>query len=320
MKKTIFGSIATLGILLAFANIAYAQLVPDTVKTGIYVTSIHNIDFKQNEYTIDFWLWLKYKNKAFDFVRNLEIPQAKSVTKSFSTIDSSAGQMYLLLKIQCVMQDSWKIASFPFDQQRLRISLENSQYDSKALMFWPDTLGQHFDPRFTLKGWNIDSFLIATPTVQYETAFGDDTQPQPHSAYSSYRVKVVLSRDATGLFWKMFLGMYVSFLIAYICFYIDADNIGSRFSLSVGALFAAVGNKYIIDASLPETTSFTLVDTLHCFTLFFIFLIILSSVYSLNLIKQNKIKAVKRFDLVAGQVILAAYVLLNVYFISNARG
>jgi len=249
----------------------------------------------------------------------LEIPQAKSVTKSFSTIDSSGGRIYLLLKVQCVMQDSWKINNFPFDKQQLRISFENSQYDSKALVFMPDTLGQHFDPRFTLKGWNIDSFLVATPIKKYETAFGDDSQPKPHSEYSSYRVRIALGRDAAGLFWKMFLGMYVSFLIAYICFYIDADNIGSRFSLSVGALFAAVGNKYIIDASLPETTSFTLVDMLHCFTLFFIFLIILSSVYSLNLVKQNKMKAVKRFDLVAAQVLLAAYLLLNVYFINIAN-
>ena len=35
---------------------------PDTVTTGIYITSIHDIDFKQQEYTVDFWLWLKYKN------------------------------------------------------------------------------------------------------------------------------------------------------------------------------------------------------------------------------------------------------------------
>src|SRR5688572_10097664 len=36
---------------------------PDTVKVGLYVTSIHNIDFKQKEYTTTFWLWLKYKRK-----------------------------------------------------------------------------------------------------------------------------------------------------------------------------------------------------------------------------------------------------------------
>ena len=286
----------------------------DTVKTGIYVTSIHDIDFKNNEYTVDFWLWMKYKNKAFDFAHNLEIPQAKSVSKSFSTIDSSGGRIYMLLKIQCVMQDSWKIGHFPFDKQMLRLSFENSQYDSDSLIFIRDTLGKHYDPMFTLKGWDIDSFNIATRIKKYETAFGDDTQQKPESVYSSYRVKIAVSRNAADLFWKMFLGMYVAFLIAYICFYIHADNIDSRFGLSVGALFAAVGNKYVIDASLPETSTFTLVDTLHCCTLFFIFLVITASAYSLSLNKQNKIQQANRFDMVAAQVLLLLYLLVNVYF------
>ena len=49
-----------------------AQDTPDTVYTGVYVTSIHDIDFKQKEYTINLWLWLKYKNKEFDFLQNLD--------------------------------------------------------------------------------------------------------------------------------------------------------------------------------------------------------------------------------------------------------
>jgi len=31
----------------------------DTVKVGIYITSIHDIDFKQKEYAVNLWLWLK---------------------------------------------------------------------------------------------------------------------------------------------------------------------------------------------------------------------------------------------------------------------
>ena len=263
---------------------------------------------------------MKYKNKAFDFAHNLEIPQAKTVSKSFSTIDSSGGRIYMLLKIQCVMQDSWKIGHFPFDKQMLRLSFENSQYDSDSLIFIRDTLGKHYDPMFTLKGWDIDSFNIATRIKKYETAFGDDTQLKPESEYSSYVVKIAVSRNAADLFWKMFLGMYVAFLIAYICFYIHADNIDSRFGLSVGALFAAVGNKYVIDASLPETSTFTLVDTLHCCTLFFIFLVITASAYSLSLNKQNKIQQANRFDMVAAQVLLLLYLLVNVYFIKAAMG
>lgn len=295
-----------------------AFAVPDTVKTGIYVTSVHNIDFKDMEYTIDFWLWLKYKNKDFDFVQNLEIPQAKSVSKSFSTIDTTGGRVYLLMKIQCVMKDSWKINNFPFDRQMLRLSIENSQYDSKSLVFAPETGGKHFDPRFTLRGWNIDSFIVSVNKKQYETAFGDESQPRPHSEYSAYRVKMSLSRDASSLFWKMFLGMYVAFLIAYICFYIHADSIDSRFGLSVGSLFAAIGNKYIIDSSLPESSTFTLVDTLHGLTLFFIFLVVTSSAWSLKLVKQNKLQAAKRFDIITAQVVLVLYILLNTYFITRA--
>ncbi|MFT3911975.1 MAG: hypothetical protein QM737_21300 [Ferruginibacter sp.] len=292
---------------------------PDTVTTGIYVTSIHDIDFKQKEYTVTFWLWLKYKNKDFDFVQNLEIPMAKTVSKSFSTIDSSDGRIYLLMKIQCVMKDSWKTENFPFDRQRLMLSFENSQFDSKSLIFKADTLGKHYDPRFFLRGWNIDSFNIKIRNKEYETAFGDESIAKPHTEYSAFRVSIVIRRDAMDLFWKMFLGMYVSFLIAYVCFYIHADNIDSRFGLSVGALFAVIGNKYIIDSSLPETTSFTLVDTLHGITLIFIFAVISATAYSIKLSKKKSLEKANRFDMICAQVLLAIYLVLNYYYISQAN-
>ena len=92
----------------------------------------------------------------------------------------------------------------------------------------------------------------------------------------------------------------------------------SRFGLSVGSLFAVIGNKYIIDSSLPESTSFTLVDTLHGLTLFFIFAIITATTYSLLLVKQNKVRKAFKFDMIAAQVVLVAYLLLNIYFISKA--
>lgn len=291
---------------------------PDTVYTGIYITSIHDIDFKQKEYTINFWLWLKYKNKKFDFLQNLEVPQAKTVAKSYSTVDTTGDRIYILMKLQCVMKDSWKISRFPFDRQKLRLSLENSQFDSRSLIFAADTPGRHYDPRFTLNGWTIDSFKVSTKTKIYETAFGDESLPKPHSEYSSYKVSIGLQREALGLFWKMFLGMYVAFFIAYVCFYIHADNIDARFGLSVGSLFAVVGNKYVIDSALPESSSFTLVDTLHGITLLFIFAVIVSSAYALHIVKKGDIEKANRFDRIMAQVMLAAFIILNVYYISRA--
>jgi hypothetical protein len=320
LKKALSLAFLFILSLTGFISRCNAQeTAPDTVYTGIYVTSVHDIDFKQKEYTSNFWLWLKYKNRKFDFLQNLEIPQAKNFTKSFSTIDTSDGKVYILMKLQCVMKDSWRIENFPFDKQSLRMSFENSQFDSTDLVFAPDTVGKHFDPRFTLRGWSIDSFKISVGTKAYETTFGDPSIDIPHTVYSTYKVKVVIQRDAMGLFWKMFLGMYVAFLIAFACFYIHADSIDSRFGLSVGALFAVVGNKYIIDSELPESSSFTLVDTLHGITLFYILAIIAATGYALKLIKKNKISQANKFDIVAATILLVTYVALNMYFILVAQ-
>ena len=319
MKKSGFCIALLFGVCLYFNSIVAKPAAPDTVKIGIYITSIHDINFKAKEYTADFWLWLKYKNKDFDFVQNLEIPQAKFVTKSFYTVDTTGGKVYMLMKLQCIMKDSWKIVNFPFDRQSLGLSIENSQFDSESLVFVPDTLGKHFDPSFTLRGWDIDSLTIASGISAYETTFGDPSVGKPHTEYSAYKVKIGIDRDAMGLFWKMFLGMYVAFLIAFSCFFIHVDSIDARFGLSVGALFAVIGNKYILDSSLPDSTSFTLVDILHGITLLFILIVVAFTAFSLKLIKKNKIKKAIKFDNICAVVLFFLYAVLNIYFIVGAN-
>lgn len=304
--------------LSASFSIYAQQDKTDTVHVGIYITSIHDIDFKQKEFTATFWLWLKYKNPKLDFANNLEVPNAKTVEKTFSTIDTSDGTIFQQMKLQCVLKDSWKISNFPFDEQKLRIYLENSQFDASTMIFVEDTLGEHFDKRFTLRGWNIDSCIISSGKKTYQTAFGNESAVKQESEYSSFRLRLSITREAGGLFWKMFIGMYLAFLISYICFYIHSDSMDSRFGLSVGSLFAVIGNKYIVDSSLPDSTTFTLVDTLHGITLFFILIIIAANAYSLRLIKQNKIQRSFRFDNITALAVIVLYVLLNAWFIWQA--
>jgi hypothetical protein len=240
------------------------------------------------------------------------------VTKSFVTADSSGEYVNMQMKLQCVMKDNWRIENFPFDRQTLRLSIENSQYDSRSLVFFADTVGEHFDRRFTLRGWNIDSCIVTTGTKIYETGFGDHSLARPQTEYSAFRIRLSIKRDAMGLFWKLFLGMFIAFLIAYTCFFIHADGIDSRFGLSVGSLFAVIGNKYIIDSSLPESTSFTLVDTLHGLTLFAIFCVITATANSLRLVKSNRHVQANRFDRIMAAILLVFYVSMNIYFICDS--
>jgi hypothetical protein len=189
------------------------------------------------------------------------------------------------------------------------------------MVFKVDTLGEHYGS-FTISGFTIqkDSFITSVFNQPYHTAFGDESYAKPYSSYSAFRVKVGIKRDAPWtLFWKVFIGMYIAFFIAYVCFFVHVESVEARFGLNVGALFAVVGNKYIIDSELPDSTAPTLVDMLHGITLMFIFMVIASTIYSLKLIKEKKIEQANRFDKITSRVVLFAYVILNIYFVSRAN-
>lgn len=325
MKHTL--QFAFLLALMLSSNFLGAQ-TPDTVRTGIYITSIHDIDFRQKEYTVNFWVWFNYKNPEFDFAKYIEIPQAKTINTLYSAVDTSEeGSIYVLLKLQCVMKDSWKIDNFPFNHQNLRLSIENAQFDNSTLIFAKDTSGEIYDKHAlmsygsdSLKGWHInpDSVRISVGTKDYETTFGDASLETPHVSYSTFKVKVGITRDAWGLFWKIFIGMYIAFLIAYLSFYIHIENIDARFGLSVGALFAVVGNKYIIESSLPESSTFTLVDWLHGLTLLFISSVVASIAYVLWLKKNGDIQNAVRKDKLFRKILLLVYVVSNILLIGEA--
>ncbi len=319
MKKVLLLFVIFLVNSSFFISNSFAEETkPDTVKVGIYVTSVHDIDFRQKEYSINLWLWLKYKRAEFDFMKNLEVPMAKKFEKSYATLDTlEDGSIYLLMKLQCVMKGTWKIQNFPFDRQKLRFSIENSMYDSEALVFEADTFGEHYGKYFLME-WEKDSFNIQTDIKEYETSFGDPALNEPHSEYSVYRAVLSVHRHSWELFIKVFLGMYISFLIASICFYIHPESRDSRLTLGVGAIFAVIGNKYIIDSALPESNSFTLADSLHGITLIYIFLVIAFSVFSVRMVKGGDTKIVEKYNIIVGGVLLAAYILINIWMVYNA--
>ena len=293
---------------------------PDTVETGIYVTSIHNIDFTNREYDITFWLWFNYKNKKFDFLRYLEIPNAKSHVYEFVNVDSTDDKISILMKVQCVMKDSWRVNRFPFDTQKLWLTIENSQYSAESLIFSVDTTGGIFDRRirYSLAGWKIDSCKISSGTSVYETKFGNKDAANPQ-VYSAFKVRTSISHTAPALlFLKMFIGMYTALLIAYLSFYVHRSIFDVRFSLSVGALFATIGNKYIVESTLPESTSFTLVDSLHGLTLIFILLTVLATTISLKIGIDNKKYNAAKFDMVIGQVLILIYIVCTIFLIWDA--
>lgn len=300
----------TLCLALVLAT-AYAQQerVPDTVKVGAYVISVHDINFHDKEYTIRFWLWFVYDNADFDFSKQLDIPNAKEIEPPDIIVDSVEGKSWAIMKMKCTMKEKWDVQDFPFDQQHLKVQIENALFDNRSLVFVPDLKGSRFDEKEAIDGWTIRNFHVLSKSNDYETGFGDSTVTG--QVFSTFNIEMDIERNAWGLFMKIFIGMYIAFLIAIVSFTPHPSELEPRFGLPVGGLFAAVGNKYIIDSVLPESSTFTLVDTLHAFTFFAIFMTLVVSAIALKFHDSGRTDAALRVNRIGSRIVVVSYILAN---------
>ena len=292
----------------------------DTATVGVYLISVHDINFHNKEYTVRFWLWFLYDNPKFDFRNQLDIPNAKTIDPPEIFPDTIDGKPWIMMKMKCTMKEKWSVQDFPFDHQSLHIQIENSLYDNKLLIFRPDVIGSNYDSAMTIDGWTITNFKIHADNSVYPTAFGDYRIKKQNSAFSSFNIDMDIQRDSWGLFTKIFIGMYISFIIAMVSFAPKPTEIEPRFGLPVGGLFAAVGNKYIIEALLPESSTFTLVDTLHTITFLAIFAMLMVSAFALKFHDWGRPETGDKVDRVGATMVVVIYVVINVVFVWVAYG
>jgi len=285
---------------------------PDTVKAGAYVISVHDINFHDKEYTIRFWLWFLYSNPDFDFSKQLDIPNAKTIEPPEIIIDSLEGKAWVIMKMKCVMKESWDVEDFPFDQQHLKVQIENTLFDNSSLVFLPDSAGSRFAEEEAIDGWTIRNFRVRRSDNDYQTGFGDSRPGNTAYTFSQFVIEMDIERNAWGLFLKIFIGMYIAFLISMISFTPHPSELEPRFGLPVGGLFAAVGNKYIIDSLLPESSSFTLVDTLHTLTFLSIFGTLVVSAFALHLHDNGKPERALKVNRILSRIVVFGYIAGNI--------
>ncbi|MEO6039629.1 MAG: hypothetical protein ABIQ93_14545 [Saprospiraceae bacterium] len=298
---------------------------PDVVKIGAYINDIYDVNLSEKSFSVQFWVWFNYDSLALrtddtlNPLATLEIPNAKDVENdlAFSEAGGERG-IWASKKVRATMKKDWDIRHFPFDEQSLQIELEDSNSDTKRMIYQADTLNTKLDPRLSLINWDITHFHFSTDTKTYNTTYGDPSL-SGSSVYPHAQLEIAIKRKNQWLlFWSLFTGLYVAFFISSLVFWIDVDQVDPRFGLSVGALFAAVGNKYIVDSILPQSATFTLVDKLHILTYFFLLLCIFLSVLSLRIWKRKSPEQSQRFDQRVFWTVVTIYVVINLVLVLKA--
>lgn len=290
--------------------------IADTVKIGAYILSVYDLNFPSNKVSADFYIWYNAGKDSLDLVENFEIINAIESNKSHITDEKRGDIIYQTFRVNSVIKKEWDISHFPFDKQIIEINIEDYDKDNTKLVFVPDSAESKLDPEVHISGWKITDFGIKQNDHVYETNYGDpEIAPGDYSTYSRVVIYMTIERDGKGIFFKLFIGLFISVLMSLVSFFIDPTDLDPRFGLPVGAIFAAIASQYVITSSLPQNSQITLVDKLHDLSFIFIFISIIVSVTSLYFRKHEKISVHKKLDRYCFIILSISYIAMVAYFV-----
>lgn len=291
----------------------------DTVRIGAYIFSVYDLDFPGKKVNVDFYLWYNARRDSIDMLEYLEVINATGYNKSGETTENRGEQLYQTVRINSTIKAEWDVTHFPFDRQVVEIMIEDYDKDNTKLVMIADTIGSKIDKNVHIDGWQITGFEVKVYDHIYETNYGDPDIPlNEFAAYSRAVISFTIEREGKGLFFKLFVGLFISVLISLLTFFINPLDLDPRFGLSVGAIFAAIASQYVISSTLPQNDRLTLVDILHDISFIYIFICILISTISLNYMKADKVKQSQTLDKYSLYIFASTYVVLVLYFVSRA--
>jgi len=305
--------------LLFFSNISFAQ--KDTCKIGMYVLSLSDFKIDDQSFKADFWIWFIYDNDSLVMKDAIEVMNAKSTEFSNYSIEKKGGKNWAQMKCKAVINQNWDVTKFPFDKQNLFIKIEHTMLDADEVVFIADSENSKIDSTFFLDDWDINSFQLKSIKRTYNTTFGDPVL-KGSSTYPGVEAEIIITRaHSQGILVKMLTGVYVAFSIALLGFLIK-PSLADRLGLCVGGIFAAVGNKYIIESIVPSSTANTLLDSIHNLTFVAILIMIALTVVSLKWsdTEDEKLKMrSQKIDRISFAVLLVGFISANIILILSAR-
>jgi hypothetical protein len=306
-------------LFLFFGTIVTAQ--KDTCHVGIYINNIYDFKVDDKSFMADFWMWMVYTNDSLRFENAAEITNGKSADFSHYTMEKQGGSNWAAQKCRAQLIHQWDVSRFPFDKQVLEMNLEDSQYDTSALVYIADTLNSKIDDCVNSDEWSVEKFSLRAFVRTYKTTYGNP-RLAGKSSYPGIAVSIIIKRKNSWIkLVKMLTGAYVAFLISCIVFFVSSENQDSRYGLCVGGVFAAIGNKYIVESIVPSSSGNTLLDNVHTLTFIFIFLIIILVTISLRLFESGddrKVAVSLKLDKWSFFTLAIFYTIINIIMIAAA--
>lgn len=287
MKK-----IAILFILLGLLLPGMAQAAPEKITIGGYINDIQEIDLQSHSYRLDLYVWFRWKDPKIDPSKTAEFMNAFDPADHVRTplYDSPQkmpdGSLYMIIRDQGKFSTKFSLQSYPFDEQELAVTVEDSLSDIRDLVYVPDDkTPASISTHVNLPGFNVGAPMLRISDAPYLTNFGDLTASANPYSHATFVVPIARPKISTGI--KVFLPVMLIILCTAFIFFVHPVYIEGRLGVAITALLTLVALQLTTASTLPNVDYLLLTDKIYILSYFFIIATLLQIVWRSGLVQKS---------------------------------
>ncbi len=177
---------------------------------------------------------------------------------------------------------NWEMSKYPFDRQKLKFIIQSDIDTSMVRLQQSKQFPASFSDNLSLaEGFEVESIEFNERFLKTNFVNTDELGNTTSEIVSAGEFTINIKRDGFSLFVKLFLGAFLSLILSLSVFYIPKGEFDAKSSISVGAIFAAVGNKYFVDSNTISNV-LTVADIINNSIIFLVILNVLIMIAQRN--------------------------------------
>ncbi|MGH6831671.1 MAG: hypothetical protein ACRECM_01405 [Methyloceanibacter sp.] len=272
MRTASLAALVIAPMVFACAFAPSIQAAPAKVTVGAYLNDIQQPDFKANSYAIDLYIWFRWWDPNIDPSKTLEF-RNRDASDNSNLLEAlyekpetmPDGSLYSIIRYRGQFSTKFRLDSYPFDTQVLKVVLEDTILDVDELVYVPETFPSVIhDPGITLPGFTVGKPSMLIVENIYPTNFGDLSEAHQET-FSRVTLSIPVTRPAVSMSIKLFLPIVLVVVCAALVFFIRPKEIGARIGLGITGLLTLVALELSSSAVLPDIDYLMMLDKVFIF-------------------------------------------------------
>ena len=279
-----------------------AKVGPDAVTVGAYINDIHELDFRSHTYSVDLYIWFRWKNAKANPVKTMEFMNRYSPTDHQRDVllDEPKvmpdGSLYNIIREQGRFSSKFRLEKYPFDRQTLEVIFEDTVASVADQSYVAQDKPIESNPEITLPGYKVAPPRLMVSNNHYTTNFGDISMAETDT-YSRVTIGIPVSRPLLTVSIKTFVPILLIIMSSTLGLFVRPSFVEGRIGLTITALLTLVALQLTASSSLPDVDYLMLNDKAYLASYAFI-IAVLARVVATSWVSADSVSevAVARLD------------------------